>query len=51
MGLFPGNRTTLTERLKQWGISIKNRETRLNDNLEEIIELWKSGVSLCKLGK
>lgn len=47
--LFPGTRHTLTNRLKQWGIPIKNRETKLEDNLNQIIELWKSGVSLCKL--
>ena len=48
-GLFPGNRKTLTKRLKEWNIPIKNRETRLQDNLDTIIELWKSGISLCKL--
>ena len=51
IGLFPGNRTTLSKRLKEWNITIKNRETRLKDNLEEIIKLWESGVSLCALQK
>ena len=49
IGLFPGTRHTLAKRLVEWNIPIKNRETRLQDNLEEIIKLWKSGVSLCKL--